>query len=69
MTTPYERTQAIARTRDLLKELSAGKSINADTLRGRAKALLKHFPTPADVDLSAAALPNIWSRMDAKWYE
>jgi hypothetical protein len=69
VTTPYERTQAVARTRDLLIELSAGRTIDADTLQRRALSLLKHFPEPIDIDLSAAALPSVWSRLDAKWHE
>ena len=69
MTTPYERTLAVTRARDLLKALSAGQSFDADSLAGRAEGLLKHFPTPADIDLSAAVVPSVWSRVDAKWPE
>ena len=69
MTVPYERTQAVLRTLELLKELAAGAPIDADTLRRRAAALLKHYPAPVDLDLSAAALPGIWAALSAKWYE
>ncbi|SIT39476.1 conserved hypothetical protein [Paraburkholderia piptadeniae] len=61
MTVPYERTQAVLRTRELLKELAFGESDNVDALRRRAKALLKHFPVAADMDASAAALPAVWA--------
>ena len=61
MTVPYERTQAVLRTRELLKELAFGESDNLDALRRRAKALLKHFPVAADMDASAAALPAVWA--------
>jgi hypothetical protein len=44
MTTPFERTQALLRTRDLLKALATGEDIASDTLRRRAESLLKHFP-------------------------
>ena len=69
MTIPYERTLAVLRTRDLLKELSAGEYIDAETLQRRALSLLKHFPEPIHIDLSAAALAGVWSRLDAKWHE
>jgi hypothetical protein len=69
MTTPYERTQAVRRTQELLKELAADAPVDADTLRRRAAALLKHYPGPVDLDLSAAALPGIWAALSAKWYE
>jgi hypothetical protein len=69
MTTPFERTQALVRTRDLLEELAAGEEIAPDTLRRRAAALLRHYPAPVDLDLSAAALPGIWAAFSAKWYE
>ncbi|SIT39471.1 conserved hypothetical protein [Paraburkholderia piptadeniae] len=69
MTIPFEHTRAVLRTRDLLRELSMGEQIDADTLRRRATSLLKHFPEPSDIDLSAAVLPSVWSRSDAKWYE
>ncbi|MGF6837899.1 hypothetical protein QF001_001766 [Paraburkholderia youngii] len=64
---PYERTQAVLRTHDLLKRLAAGERLDAETLRHHALALLKHFPQPVDVDLSTDVLPSIWARMDAKW--
>lgn len=69
MTVPYERTQAVLRTRDLLEELSAGEQIDTDTLRRRASSLLKHFPEPIDIQVSAAYLPTVWAALDAKWYE
>jgi hypothetical protein len=69
MTVPYERIQAVLRTLELLKELAAGALIDADTLRRRAAALLKHYPAPVDLDLSAAALPGIWAALRVKWYE
>lgn len=54
MTIPYERSLAVARTRELLKELAAGERIDADILRHRAKSLLKHFPGPAEIESSAS---------------
>ncbi|QCP48258.1 hypothetical protein FAZ95_03045 [Trinickia violacea] len=69
MTVPYERTQAVLRSRDLLRKLAAGEHIDADTLRRRASSLLRHFPTPIDIAVSADALPSVWAAVDAKWYE
>lgn len=53
MTVPYERTQAVLRTRELHKRLTAGEVIAPETLQHHAKSLLKHYPTPTDIDLSA----------------
>jgi hypothetical protein len=69
MTIPLERTRAVVRTRNLLRELSTGERIDADTLQRRAKSLLRHFPERSHIDLSAAVMPSVWSRSDAKWYE
>ncbi|HKR40308.1 MAG TPA: BPSL0761 family protein [Paraburkholderia sp.] len=68
MTIPYERTRAVLQTRDLLKELAIGHgSVYPDTLRRRAEALLRHFPEPFHIDISAAASPSIWAPSDAHW--
>lgn len=69
MTIRYERTQAVLRTRDMLKALASGEQIDTDLLQRCAASLLKHFPGAADIDLSAAALPAVWARVSAKWHE
>lgn len=69
MTVPYERTQAVLRTRELLNALAFGECGDTVTLQHRAAALLKHFPTASDLDISAAALPRTWARTDARWYD
>lgn len=66
MTTPYERTRAVLQTRELLHELAAGNQIGRDILRLRAEALLRHYPLPIDIDISAAAMPTIWANVEAK---
>ncbi|WP_342713865.1 BPSL0761 family protein [Paraburkholderia lycopersici] len=63
---PCERTQAVLRTRELLKALAFGTCIDAATLQHRAEALLRDFPTASDLDISAAALPGTWARIDAR---
>jgi len=68
MTVPYERTRAVLQTRELLKELAIGRGpVHTDTLRRRAEALLRHFPEPFHIDVSAAAVPTIWAASDARW--
>lgn len=69
MTIPYERTLAVLRTRELLAALASREKIDTDLLQRRAASLLKHFPGAMDIDLSAAALPTVWARVNAKWYE
>lgn len=59
MTTPYERTQAVLRTRELLRSLAAGEPVDIATLKRRCGALLKHFPGSVNLYLSAAANPNV----------
>jgi hypothetical protein len=67
MTIPYERTRAVLQTRELLEKLATGAPIDPDSLRRQAQALLRHFPEPFHIDLSAAAVPTIWAASDAKW--
>jgi hypothetical protein len=69
MTIPYERTQALLRTRQLLQELADGMHIEPDLLQRRAAALLKHYPDASHVAVSARFLPETWADPQAKWYE
>jgi len=46
----------------LLTELSAGTRIDADTLQCRARWLLRHFPRPIDMEVSADVMSDVWSR-------
>ncbi|WP_309568805.1 BPSL0761 family protein [Paraburkholderia sp. BL6669N2] len=62
MTTAEERTRAVVGARDLLATLADGRGpYCADLVRTLAMALLRHFPSEADIDASAFALPNIWA--------
>jgi hypothetical protein len=62
MTTPYERTKAVTGTRDFLQMLAVAKEVNVPGLvQSVALSLLRHFPLPIDVDVSAAALPGLWA--------
>lgn len=48
MTLPYERTRAIVETEKFLKELSRDSGLPQE-LRTHAKALLRHYPSAAQV--------------------
>jgi hypothetical protein len=62
MTTAEERTRAVVGARDLLATLADGRGpYCADLVRTLAMTLLRHYPTAVDIDVSAAALPNLWA--------
>jgi hypothetical protein len=62
MTTAEERTRAVVGARDLLETLADGRGpYCADLVRTLAMTLLRHYPTVVDIDVSAAALPNLWA--------
>ncbi|KAA0945283.1 hypothetical protein FQ186_28765 [Pseudomonas sp. ANT_H14] len=48
MTLPYERTRAIVKTEDFLRELSRDGGLPQD-IRSYAKSLLRHYPSAAEV--------------------
>jgi len=48
LTLPYERTRAIVETEKFLKELSRDSGLPQE-LRTHAKALLRHYPSAAQV--------------------
>ncbi|REG52095.1 hypothetical protein B0G80_8611 [Paraburkholderia sp. BL6669N2] len=66
MTLPYERTRSVIGARQLLIDLAAA-SDNADLEKFRAlsRRLLRHFPEPIDLQLSAGFAPGIWADPDA----
>lgn len=62
MTIAIERTMAVIRARKFLLELSvAPDDIDLELVRVRARMLLRHFPEPVDLYVSAAYLPDIWA--------
>ncbi|WP_207002725.1 BPSL0761 family protein [Trinickia mobilis] len=67
MTTPQERTRALLLARALLQELAAVREENAclNRFRSRARGLLRHFPEPLHLDLSADVLPGLWANPHA----
>lgn len=54
MTLPYERTRAIVKTEEFLRELSRHSGLPQD-IRSYAKSLLRHYPS-ADQILSLGRL-------------
>ncbi|EPQ8820816.1 BPSL0761 family protein [Pseudomonas aeruginosa] len=48
MTLPYERTRAIVKTEEFLRELSRDANLPQD-IRSYAKSLLRHYPSAAEV--------------------
>jgi hypothetical protein len=62
MTTAEERTRAVVGARDLLATLASGRGpYCADLVRTLAMTLLRHYPSKADIDMSAVALPSLWA--------
>lgn len=62
MTTPHERTKAVVDTREFLLTLAHADDV---TIRGlvqtMAICLLRHYPLDVDIEVSAAALPGVWT--------
>ncbi|RQS05581.1 BPSL0761 family protein [Burkholderia sp. Bp8991] len=62
MTTAYERTRAVTETRKLLQLLaSPTNTATRDAMRDTALLLLRHYPLDVDLEISASALPGIWT--------
>jgi hypothetical protein len=59
MTMPFERTRAVLWTREFLQDLmDHAKSPHVPArVRARARTLLRHYPTPADMALAGRAIP------------
>jgi hypothetical protein len=60
MTIPFERTQAIIRARELLTSLTRKSETPRvpKAIREEAKAILRHFPTLADVEIAHRHAPE-----------
>jgi hypothetical protein len=67
MTIPLERTQAVLGARQLLTELAgAPDDAELDKFRLRSRKLLRHYPEPVHIRLSAGFAPGIWAEPDEK---
>jgi hypothetical protein len=60
MTMPHERTRAVLCTRDFLESIARPSSGVPEAIRFHAQALLRHYPTEADLDLTCKAFPLWW---------
>jgi hypothetical protein len=70
MTLPFERTLAVLKTQEFLLDLAfSPANMDPELLRARARTLLRHFPEDVDLILSAALVPRIWGKPDARRYE
>lgn len=56
MTTPDERTRALVQTKQFLQGLQTQDAVPPD-VREAARALLRHYPTLAQIELAHMALP------------
>ncbi|SPB14790.1 hypothetical protein NOV72_02022 [Caballeronia novacaledonica] len=62
MSTAEQRTRAVVGARALLATLADGRGpYCADLVRTLAMTLLRHYPSEADIDVSAIALPSLWA--------
>jgi len=68
MTLPYERHRAVLNAREFLVQLCCGeiKRVPAE-VRDRARRLLKHYPSPLDLDQVAEAAPDVFLRTAEEW--
>lgn len=62
MTTAYERTKSVIDTREFLQMLVSADELTIHGLvQSVAACLLRHYPLDIDLEVSAAALPNVWA--------
>jgi hypothetical protein len=57
MTLPFERTRALIGTKEFLEAMLDPKQ-TPRWMRGRAKALLNHYPGLAEIEMAHKALPD-----------
>lgn len=67
MTIPEERTRAVLKMAKVVMELAPYLRSNSETVKVPAKliqqlhALLRHYPTASEMDLSAQICPEFWA--------
>jgi hypothetical protein len=63
---PFERSLAVLQGREFLETLAFGSKYRLPAeVRHEARQLLRHFPSRADVELAAKALPLFWESLDS----
>jgi len=61
MTTPFERTRALVLTKDFLQRLSSlGDDVVPLQISVEAEALLRHYPTLADIETAHKGNPQVF---------
>lgn len=62
MTTPDERTLTVVMTREFLRQLADPTWTKRipQTVRARARTLLRHYPEPMALDLASQMVPSIF---------
>lgn len=60
MTVPFERTRALVQTKQFLEAMLDPKQTPRTPrwMRGKAKALLRHYPNLAEIEMAHKALPD-----------
>jgi hypothetical protein len=60
MTTPFERTRALVQSKEFLAAMLDPKQTPKVPrwMRGKAKALLKHYPGLCEIEMAHKALPE-----------
>jgi hypothetical protein len=70
MTLPYERHRAVINAREFLVQLCCGEIARIPKeVRERARRLLKHYPSPLDLDFAAQQAPDVFMRTAEEWRE
>lgn len=65
MTTPDERTRAVAHTKMFLRELMCAEDTPGVPvhIREQARRLLRHYPGDAELNLASMALPHLFAEV------
>ena len=60
MTIPFERTRALVQTKEFLEAMLDPKQTPRTLrwMRGKAKALLRHYPGLSEINIAHEALPD-----------
>lgn len=60
MTVPFERTRALVQTKEFLEAMLDSKQTPRVSrwMRGKAKALLRHYPVLSEIEQIHTALPE-----------
>lgn len=62
MTVPFERTRALIQAKEFLTAMLDPKQTPRTPrwMRGKAKAMLKHYPGLSEIEMAHKALPDVY---------